>query len=106
MPHSLSQKIWKTQPWPQDWKRSVFNPIPKKDNGKEKPNYHTISLILHAGKIMLMILQVRLQQYMNQEFPDIQATFRKGREIRDQISNIHWIIEKGGVPEKHLPLLY
>ena len=80
--------------WPQDWKRSVFIPIPKKGNAKECSNYHTIALISHASKVMLNILQARLQQYMNRELPDVQAGFRKGRGTRDQIANICWIIEK------------
>ena len=82
-----------TQQWPQDWKRSVFIPIPKKGNAKKCSNYHTIALISHASKVILKILQVRLQQYMNHEIPDVQAGFRKGRETRDQIANIQWIIE-------------
>ena len=82
------------QQWPQDWKRSVFTSIPKKGNAKECSNYHTIALISHASKVMLKILQSRLQQYMNHELPDVQAGFRKGRGIRDQIANIHWNIEK------------
>ena len=90
-------KIWKTQQWPQDWKRSVFIPIPKKGNSKECSNYHTIALISHTSKAMLKILQARLQKYINQEFPGVQAEFRKGRGTSDhQIANIHWIIEKGG----------
>ena len=92
--HSICQPIWKTEQWPQDWKRSVFIPIPKKGNSKECSNYHTIALISHASKVMLKILQERLQQYVNHELPDIQAGFRKGRGNRDQIANIHWIIEK------------
>ena len=96
----------KTQQWPQDWKRSVFIPIPKKGNAKECSNYHTIALISHASKVMLKILQARLQQYVNPELPDVQVGFRKGRGTRDQIANIHWIIEKTRVPEKHLSLLY
>ena len=92
--HSICQQIWKTQQWPQDWKRSVFIPIPKKGNAKECSNYHTISLISHASKGMLKILQARLQQYVNHELPDVQARFRKGRRTRDQIANIHCIIEK------------
>ena len=92
--HSICQQIWKTQPWPQNWKRSVFIPIPNKGNGKEHSNYCTIALISHASKVMLKILQARLQQYVNHELPDIQAGFRKGRGTRDQIANIHWIIEK------------
>ena len=92
--HSIRQQICKTQQWPQDWKRSVFIPIPKTYNAKECSNYHTIALISHASKVMLKILQAVLQQYMNCELPDVQAGFRKGRGIRDQIPNIHWIIEK------------
>ena len=86
--HSICQQIWKTQQWPQDWKRSVFIPIPNKGNAKECSNYHTIALISHASKVMLKILQARLQQYMNRELPDVQAGFRKGRGTRDQIANI------------------
>ena len=86
--HSISQKIWRTQQWPQDWKRSVFIPIPKKSNAKECSNYHPIALITHASKVMLKILQARLQKYMNHEIPDVQAGFRKGRGTRDQIDNI------------------
>ena len=85
--HSICQQIWKTQQWLQDWKRSVFIPIPKKSNAKECSNYHTIALISHASKVMLKILQAVLQQYMNCELPDVQAGFRKGRGIRDQIPN-------------------
>ena len=94
MLHSICQQIWKTQQWPQDWKRSVFIPIPKKGNAKECSNYHTITLILHASKVMLKILQARLQQYVNWQLPDVQAGFRKSRGTRDQIANIHWTIEK------------
>ena len=94
VPYSISQQIWKTQQWPQDWKRSVFIPIPKKGNAKECSNYRTIALISHASEVMLKILQARLQQYMNPELPDIQAGFRKGRGTRDQIANIQWIIKK------------
>jgi len=104
--HSICQKIWKTQQWPQDWKRSVFIPIPKKGNAKECSNYCTISLISRGRKVMLKILQARLQQYVNHELPDVQPGFRKGRGTRDQITNIHWFIEKIRVPEKHLFLLY
>ena len=86
--HAICQHIWKTQQWPQDWKRSVFIPIPKKGNAKECSNYRTIALISHASKVMLKILQVRLQQYVNCELPDVQAGFRKGRGTRDQIANI------------------
>ena len=92
--HSIWQKTWKTQPWPQDWKRSVFIQIPKKGNAKECSNYHTIALISHASKVMLKILQARLQQYMNWELPDVQAGFRKGRGTRDQIANVRWIKKK------------
>ena len=92
--HSICQQIWKTQQWTQDWKRSVFIPIPKKGNAKECSNYRTIALISHANKVMLKILQARLQQYVNHELPDVQAGFRKGRGTRDQIANIHWIIDK------------
>ena len=104
--HSVWQQIWKIQQWPQDWKRSVFTPIPKKGNAKECSNYHTIALISHASKVMLKILQARLQQYMNHELPNVQAGFRKGRRTRDQVANICWIIEKARVPEKHLLLLH
>ena len=84
--HSTCQQIWKTQQWPQDWKSSVFIPIPKKGNAKECSNYHTIALISHASGVMLKILQARLQQYVNRELPDVQAGFRKGRGTRDQIA--------------------
>ena len=86
--HSICQQIWKTQQWPQDWKRSVFIPIPKKGNAKECSNYRTLALISHTSKVMLKILQARLQQYVNCELPDVQAGFRKGRGTRDQIANI------------------
>ena len=92
--HSICQQIWKTQQWPQDWKRSVFIPVPKKGKAKESSNYCTIALISHTSKVMLKILQARLQQYVNQECPDVQAGFRKGRGTRDQIVNTGWIIEK------------
>ena len=92
--HKIGQQMWKTQQWPQDWKRSVFIPIPKKGNAKESSNDHTIALISYASKVMLKILQVRLQQYTNQELPDVQAGFRKGKGNRDKIANIHWIIGK------------
>ena len=88
--HSIYQQIWKTQ----QWKRSVFIPLPKKGNTKECSNYHTIAVISHASKVMLKILQARLQQFMNHEIPDVQADFRKGRGTRDQIANIHCIIEE------------
>ena len=92
--HSICQQIWKTQQWPQDWNRSVFIPIPKKGNAKECSNYRTIALISHTSKVMLKILQARLQQYVNYELPDVQAGFRKGRGTRNQIANILWIIKK------------
>ena len=92
--HSICQQIWKTQQWLQDWKRSVFIPIPKKGNAKECSNYCTIVIISHACRIMLKIFQARLQQYVNHELPDVQARFRKGRGTRDQNANICWIIEK------------
>ena len=92
--HSICQQIWKTQQWPEAWKRSVFIPIPKRGNAKECSNYRTIALISHASKVMLKILRARLQQYMNCEIPDGQAGFRKGRRTRDQIANNCWIIKK------------
>ena len=104
--HSICQQIWKTQQWPWDWKRSVFIPIPKKGNAKECSNYCKIALISRASKVILKILQGRLQQLMNHELLDVQAGFRKGRGTRDQIANICWIIEKAKDPEKHLLLLY
>ena len=94
--------MWKTQQWPQDWKRSVFIPIPKKGNAKESSNDHTIALISYASKVMLKILQVRLQQYTNQELPDVQAGFRKGKGTRDKIANIHWIIGKAREFQKNI----
>ena len=102
MLHSICQRIWKSQQWPQDWKRSAFILIPKKGNAKECSKYHTIALISHASKVMLKILQSRLQQYMNCERPDVQAGFRKGRGTRDQIANIHWIIEKAREFQKNI----
>ena len=92
--HSICQQIWKTQQWPQDWKWSVFIPIPKKRNTKECSNYCTLALISHSSKVMLKILQARLLQYMNHELPDVQGGFREGRGTRDQIANIRWITEK------------
>ena len=92
--HSICQQIWKTQQWPQDWKRLVFIPIPKKGNAEECSNYCTMVFISHASKVMLKIFQARLQQYVNRELPDVQGGFRKDRGIRGQIANIHWIIEK------------
>ena len=100
--HSICQQMWKTQQWPQDWKRSVFIPMPKKGNAKECSNYHTIALISHTSKVMLKILQARLQQYMNCELPDVQAGFRKGRGTRDQIANILWITEKSREFQKNI----
>ena len=104
--HFICQQIWKTQQWPQDWKRSVFFPIPKKGNTKECSNYHTIVVISHAGKVMSKILQVRLQQYLNYELPDVQKGFRRSRGTRDQIANICWIIKKQESSRKLLLLLY
>ena len=110
--HSICQQIWKTQQWPQDWKRSVFIPIPKKGNAKECSKYRTVELISHASKVMLKFLQVRLPQYMNQELPDVQAGFRKGRGTRDQVANIRWFIKKARefqkkqTNKKHLFLFY
>ena len=100
--HSICQQNWKTEQRPQDWKRSVFFPIPKKGNAKECSNYHTIVLISHASKVMLKILQARLQQYMNCELPDVKIEFRKGRETRGQIANICWIIEKARQFQKNI----
>ena len=100
--HAIRQQIWKTQQWPQDWKRSVFIPIPKKGSVKECSNYHTIALISHASKVMLKILQASLQQYMNHEIPDVQTGFRKGRGSRAQIANICWIIEKARKFQKNI----
>ena len=91
--YSISRQIWKTQQWPQDWKRSVFIPIPKEGNAKECSNYHTIVLVSRASLVMLKTLQARLQHYVNQELPDVQAGFTKGRGTRDQIANIRWIIK-------------
>ena len=100
--HSIHHHIWKTQQWPQDWKRSVFIPIPKKGNAKECSKYCTIALISHTGRVMLKILQARLQKYVNHEIPDVQARFRKARGSRDQIANIHWIIEKARGFQKNI----
>jgi len=105
--HSICQQISKAQQWPQDWKRSVFFPIPKKGNAKDCSNYRTIALISHASKVMLKILQARLQQYVNCELPDVQAGFRKGKGTRDQIANIRWIIKTARQFQKnHLFLLH
>ena len=100
--HSICQQTWKIQQWSQDWKRSVFIPIPKKGNAKKCSNYCTIALISHTSKAVLKILQVRLQQYVNHEIPDVQAGFRKGRGTRDQIANIHLIIEKAREFQKNI----
>ena len=104
--HSICQQIWKTQQWPQDWKRSVFIPIPKKGNAKECSDYRIIELISHTSKEMLKILQARLQQYVNCELPDDQAGFRKGRETRDSIANVCWIIKKARELQKNIYLCY
>ena len=105
--HSICQHIWKTQQWPQDLKRSVFIPMPKKGNANEYSNYRIIAVISHASKVMVKILQARFQQYINRELPDVQAVFRTGRGTRDQIANICWITEKAReFQEKHLFLLY
>ena len=100
--HSISQQIWKTQQWPQNWKMSVVILIPKKGNAKECSNYCTIALISHAIKVMLKILQARLQQYLNCEFPDVQAGFRKGKGTKDKIANIRWIMEKAREFQKNI----
>ena len=100
--HPICQKIWKAQQWSLDWKRSVFIPIPKKGNAKECSNYRTIALISHASKVMLKILQARLQQYVNRELPDVRAGLGKGIETRDQIANIRWIIEKAREFQKNI----
>ena len=104
MLHSLCQQIWKTQQWPQDGKRSVF--IPKKENAKEYSNYRIIVFISHASKVMLKILQARLQKYVNQEIPDVQTEFRKSRGTRDQIANIRWIIKIATVFQKDINFCY
>ena len=105
--HSICQQIWKTQQWPQNWKRSVFTSIPKKGNAKECSNYHTIVLISHASKLMFKILQARLQQYVNQELTDVQARFRKSREEPEiRLPTFCWIIESKRIPEKHPLLLH
>ena len=100
--HSICQQNWKIQQWPQDWKKTVFIPIPKTCNAKKCSNHRTIALISHTSKVMLKILQARLQQYVNHELPDVQAGFRKGRGTRDQIANIHWIIKKIGEFQKNI----
>ena len=100
--HSICQQTWKTQQWPQDWKRSVFIPIPKKGNTKECSNCCTITLIAHASKVILKVLQARLQQYVNHELPDVQTRFRKGRGTTDRISNIHWIVKNAREFQKNI----
>ena len=100
--HSIRQQIWKNQHWPQDWKRSVFIPIPKKGNAKKFSNYHTVALISYSSKVTLKILQARLQQYVNHELPDVQGGFRKGRGTRDQIANIRWIMGKAREFQKNI----
>ena len=108
--HSICQQMWKTQQWPRNWKRSAFIPIPKKGNAKECSNYLTIALISHSSKVMLSILQARLQQYLNHELPNVQARFRKGRGIRDQISNIidpfRWLIKNTREFQKNIYFCY
>ena len=106
MLHSIWRQIWNTQQWPQDWKRSVFIPIPKKGNSKECSDYLTIGLISHAGKVMLKILQARVQQYVNRELPDVKDGFRKGRGTRNQIANGHWIIEKAKEFQKSIDFCF
>ena len=101
MLHSICQKVWKTQQWPQDRKRLVFIPVPKKDNAKECSNYCTIAFISHTSKVMLKVLQAMLQ-YVNHELSDVQAGFRKGRGTRDQIVNIRWIIKKATEFQKNI----
>ena len=100
--HSICQQIWKTQQWPQDWKRSLFNLNPKKGNAKQCSHYCTIAFISHTSKVMLKTLQARLQQYVNRELPDVQAGFRKGRGARNQIANIRWITEKAREFQKNI----
>ena len=100
--HSICQQTWKNQQGPQDWKSSVFIPIPKKGNANECSNYRTIALISHASKVMVKFCQARLQQYVNHELPDVQASFRKGRRTRDQIANIQWIMEKAREFQKNI----
>ena len=102
--YSICKQIWKIQQWPQDWKSSVFIPIPKKGNAKECSNYRTIALISHTSNVVLKILQARLQKYMNHEFPDVKSGFRKGRGTRGHIANIHWIMEKAREFQKNIYL--
>ena len=106
MLHSVCQQIWKTQQWPQDWKRSVFIPTPRKGNATECSNYHTIAFVSRASKLTPKIVQVRLQQCMNHELPDVQAGFRKGRGTRDQTASFHWIIEKAREFQKNIYLCF
>ena len=106
MLHSICQQIWKPHQWPQDWKRSSFIPVLKKSNAKECSDYRTTALILHASKVVLKILQARLQQHLNWELPEVQAGFRKGRGTRDQIANIYWIIEKAREFQKNIYLCF
>ena len=100
--HSTCQQIWKIQHWPQEWKKSVFIPIPKKGNAKERSNYRTIALVSDTSKVMLKSFQARLQQYVNRELPHVQAGFRKGRGTRDQIANIRWINKKAREFQKNI----
>ena len=104
--HSLCQQIWKTQQWPQDWKRSILIPIPKKGSAKECSNHQTVALISHASKVMLKILHAGLQHYVNKDLPDVQAGFRKGRGTRDQIASICWITEKAREFQKNIYLCF
>ena len=104
--YSICQQIWKTQQWPENWKRSVFIPIPKKGNAKECSNYHKTALISHTSKVILKILQARFQLYINHELPDVQAGFRKGRGTRDQEPNIHWIIDKAREFQKNISFCF
>ena len=99
---SICQQIWKTQQWPQDWKKSILIPVLKKVRTKDCANHRTVALILHATKVMLKIVHARRQYYANQEFPDVQAGFRKGKGTRDQIANICWIIEKAREFQKNI----
>ena len=106
MLHSICQQIWKTQLWPQDWKISILIPNPRKDNTKECANHWTIALISHASKVMVKIMHIRLQHYVNKELSDVQAGFRKGRGIRDQIANICWVVEKSREFQKIIYLCF
>ena len=106
MLHSICQQIWKTQPWPQDWKRSILILVPKKGSTKGCSNYQTIELISHASKVLLKILHARLQPYVNQELPHVSPGFTKGRGTRDQIANIYWIIEKAREFQKNIYLCF